>query len=145
MHDVIFVWLIQNKIHNMKQTALCMTSCLLLLFLATHFYLFLLLNSLCIKYSMYESFSLAKLIYDILKVPAAIFLFPLQDHLRPHAILFLSSLNIPCIKYSMCAAVFVRIHLSLSKVFRKLTDCNTHPETTPTSMGDSCIFNTQNI
>jgi len=45
------------EIHNMKQTALCMTSCLLLLFLATHFYLLLLLlNILCIKYSMYESF-----------------------------------------------------------------------------------------
>jgi len=45
--------------------------------LATHFYLFLLLNILGIKYSIFESFSLAKLIYDILKVFAAIFLFPL--------------------------------------------------------------------
>jgi len=44
---------------------------------ATHFYLFLLLNILGIKYSMYESFSSANLIYDILKVPAAIFLLSL--------------------------------------------------------------------
>jgi len=32
MYSVIFVWLMQNKIRNMKRIALCMTSCLLLLF-----------------------------------------------------------------------------------------------------------------
>jgi len=37
MYAVIFVWLMQNKILNMKQTALCMTSCLLLLFLQPTF------------------------------------------------------------------------------------------------------------
>jgi len=44
------------EIQNRKRTALCMTSLFLLLFLATHFYLFLLLNILCSKYSMHNSF-----------------------------------------------------------------------------------------
>ena len=34
----------------------------------------------------------------------------------------------------MYAVIFVRIQQGLSKIFRMLTDCNTHPETTPTSI-----------
>jgi len=59
-----------------------------------HFYLLLLLNILCVKYSMCVIFCKAH-IYDILKVPAAMCLLLVQDQLRPHPHPFI------IIKYSM--------------------------------------------
>ena len=52
------------------------------------------------------------------------------DHTHIYTLL----LNISCIKYSTFAVIFVRLMRSISVVFRMLTDCDTRPETTPTSI-----------
>jgi len=68
---------------------------------------------------MTSFFLKAKLIYSLRKVPAAICSFPAWDQLRPHAFLFLVSLNISHIKYSMYDVIFIKWYIRRHKVSSK--------------------------